>query len=75
MTETCDDSRRSLVRWSRSFVATSSWLRCRSCVDFAMYRRNEYQAIVSGSTKTSTPTSPSDWYASASAAPFTAVAR
>ena len=75
MTETCDASSRSDVRCKLSFMATSSLFCLRTSVDFIMYRLNEYHATVSGRTKTTTPTRPSDWYASASAAPLIAVAR
>ena len=36
ITETCDVSSRSEVRWRFSFIETSSRLRSRSCVDFIM---------------------------------------
>src|SRR5712692_846028 len=74
MTETCEASSRVFVRRSISFAACSCSLRWRSCTDLFMYILNEYQATPSGRRKTSTPTGPRDWYASASAAPFTAVA-
>src|SRR2546428_12125115 len=73
MTETCDASRRVFVRRSISLAACSCSLRCRSCTDLFMYILNEYHATPSGRRKTITPIGPSDWYASASAAPFTAV--
>src|SRR5260370_32278176 len=74
MTDTWEASRRVFVRRSISFAACSCSLRWRSCTDLFMYILNEYHATPSGRRKTITPIGPRDWYASARAAPFTAVA-